>query len=596
MPAPTVHLSSVGGSRTSEDEGTLHLTAMGPNVFATFPLPGAGSVTIGRDESAEVRITDEGAGRQHARLHVGPGAELFIEDLKTINGTFLRDSKIEPGTRVPLQPGEAVTIGYTILMVQRRRPREQVRRFRSHGAFEERLEDACERAAQTGATLAVVRVQVEDEEPAGRAADIIAPGLRAGDFLAQYAPGDYEVLLLDTESERARVLGDDLARRLRAEGFRDPKAVVAVYPGDGRSAEALIGRATALVRGNTTGKAPEPVQKSEGTRKLYAMAERAAAGRTATGLINILILGETGVGKEVLADWIHRHSPRAEGPYICINCAALSESLLESELFGHEKGAFTGAVAAKPGLLEAAAGGTVFLDEIGEMPLPLQTKLLRALENREITRVGGLKPLKIDVRFIAATLRDIEGEIETEKFRRDLYFRLNGISLTIPPLRERPGEIEPLARLFLAEAAKPEQGRHPPRLSSEALDILRAYCWPGNIRELRNIIERALVLCEGSEITVEHLPVEKMRLARVVSSPRAAAAPQAAPVPRKESGPVGVVLTEAQQVERARIIQVLDESAGSQTEAARKLGMSRGTLIARLNEYGIPRPRARRRE
>lgn len=574
----------------------MHLTAMGPNVFATFPLPGAGSVTIGRDESAEVRITDEGAGRQHARLHVGPGAELFIEDLKTINGTFLRDSKIEPGTRVPLQPGEAVTIGYTILMVQRRRPREQVRRFRSHGAFEERLEDACERAVQTGATLAVVRVQVEDEEPAGRAADIIAPGLRAGDFLAQYAPGDYEVLLLDTESESARVLGDDLARRLRAEGFHDPKVVVAVYPGDGRSAEALIGRATALVRGNTTDKAPEPVQKSEGTRKLYAMAERAAAGRTATGLINILILGETGVGKEVLADWIHRHSPRAEGPYICINCAALSESLLESELFGHEKGAFTGAVAAKPGLLEAAAGGTVFLDEIGEMPPPLQTKLLRALENREITRVGGLKPLKIDVRFIAATLRDIEGEIETEKFRRDLYFRLNGISLTIPPLRERPGEIEPLARLFLAEASKPEQGRRSPRLSSEALDILRAYCWPGNIRELRNIIERALVLCEGSEITAEHLPVEKMRLARVVSSPRAAAAPQAAPVPRKESGPVGVVLTEAQQGERARIIQVLDESAGSQTEAARKLGVSRGTLIARLNEYGIPRPRARRRE
>ena len=244
-------------------------------------------------------------------------------------------------------------------------------------------------------------------------------------------------------------------------------------------------------------------------RALYWLAEWAAAGRTANGLINVLILGETGVGKELLAELVHRRSPRAQGPPSSASTARRWPTLsLESELFGYEKGAFTGgAMQAKPGLLEAAAGGTVFLDEIGDMPGTLQTKVLRAIESRKVTRVGGLAPRPLDVRFVAATHVDLEAAIADDRFRSDLYFRLNGISLTIPPLRDRPEEIEPLARAFLAAACAAGK-RRPPRLSSDALEALQAYDWPGNIRELRNAIERALVLSEGGEIGPEHLPVE----------------------------------------------------------------------------------------
>ena len=345
MSAPTLHISHTGGRHGGAD-GTLHLTVMAPNVFSTYPLPPTGVVTIGRDESADVRITDEGASRLHARLHVGPAAELFIEDLGTSNGTFLREGRLEPGSRVSLQPGEAVTVGYTILMVQRRRPPAQTRRCRSHGTFEERLEDACDQAQRSGATFAVVRLhtrdgraQAEGARTGPGAVEVIAGSLRADDLLAQYAPGEYEVLLLDTAPDRARTIADEAAARLTAQGLM-ARAVVAAYPADGRSADALIGCATARLRGEGAGPGPdqgrakgkgtdrgviaegaaatarEPVLNSEGMRRLYHLAGRAAAGRTAGGLINVLVLGETGTGKEVLAAFIHRSSPRAKGPYV----------------------------------------------------------------------------------------------------------------------------------------------------------------------------------------------------------------------------------------------------------------------------------------
>ena len=576
MPAPTVHESKSTGPPRSGD-AALHLAVMAPNLFEMHALPTSGSVSVGRDDGADVRITDEMASRLHARFHIDAGGVLTVEDLQSSNGTFVRGERIETGRRLQIQLGEAVTIGFTHLMIQRRRGSPLRRRLQGHGAFEERLEDACARAPGSGATLAVVRIQIEDEEPAGSGADLVAGALRSGDLLAQYAPGDYEVLLLDTDPERARSITDDAARRVRGAGLV-VRTAVAVYPADGRTAEALIGRASALLRGSDSDDGGRgPVLKSAAIRDLYRMAERAAAGRSGSGLINVLILGETGVGKEVLADWIHRHSPRAKGPLVSINCAAISETLLESELFGHEKGAFTGATQTKPGLLEAAAGGTVFLDEIGDMPAGLQTKLLRALENREVTRVGALASRPIDVRFMAATNHDLESAVEGKRFRQDLYFRLNGISLTIPPLRDRPEEIEPLVRRFITDATAAAK-RRPPRLSAEALELLAGYAWPGNIRELRNVVERALVLCDGSEITPEHLPVDKLRLPH----PQAEGAPAAA-----ARGPA---LTPVEAAERRRILELLAETGGNQTRVAKKLGVARGTLIERLKRYGIKRP------
>ena len=585
MPAPTVHESKSGGGTPRSGDGVLHLAVMAPNLFEMHALPTSGSISVGRDDGADVRITDEMASRVHARFHIDAGGALAVEDLQSSNGTFVRGERIETGQRLTIQLGEAVTIGFTHIMIQRRRGTPQRRRLLGHGTFEERLDEGCVRAPGSGATLAVIRIQVENEEAPGSGADLIAGALRSGDVLAQYAPGDYEALLLDTDGERARSIAEEAARRVRGGGL-GARTAIAVYPADGRSAEALIGRASALLRGTDSGDGDRgPVMKSPAMRDLYRMAERAAAGRGGSGLINVLILGETGVGKEVLANWVHRHSPRAAGPLVCINCAAISESLLESELFGHEKGAFTGATQTKPGLLEAAAGGTVFLDEIGDMPTGLQTKLLRALENREVTRVGAVASRPIDVRFMAATNHDLESAVEAKKFRQDLYFRLNGISLTIPALRDRPEEIEPLVKRFIGDATAIAK-RRAPRVSAEALELLAGYAWPGNIRELRNVIERALVLCEGAEITAEHLPIEKLRLPHLAPAAAAGAAGRVTP----PAGPAGVALTPVEAAERRRILELLAETGGNQTRVAKKLGIARGTLIERLKRYGIKRP------
>ncbi|HXJ20824.1 MAG TPA: sigma 54-interacting transcriptional regulator [Polyangia bacterium] len=581
-------MSRVGAPKEGEG-GALHVTAMGPNLFLTTPLPLAGALTIGRDEDADIRLVDESASRMHAKLYVGESSQLFIEDLGTRNGTFLREARIAPNQRVAFQPGEAINIGFTIVMVQRRRPAPQTRRFRSHSGFEDRLQEACEQGQSNGATFAVARIKAEGGDPNGQVADRIVPALRSGDMLAQYAPGDYEILLPDTSHERAHAIADDLRRRLGADPVAS-RMSLALYPLDGRTPDALIGRLDAGLNGSEGDDdgADAPVARSEAMRKLHRMAARAAAGETADGLISVLIHGESGVGKDVLARWIHAKSPRVDGPFVAVNCGSLTESLLSSELFGHEKGAFTDAKAAKAGLLETAAGGTVFLDEIGDMPLPLQVRILHAIENRRITRVGDVRERAIDVRFLAATHRDLEAMVEEGSFRQDLYYRLNQISLTVPPLRERPDEIEALARHFLAKAGGAAGAkRRVPRLSAEAVDILRSYFWPGNVRELRNMISRALVLCDGQEITAEHLDVEKMRTARLVDGPTVIAPARAAAAAAPSN------LTPAQAIERDRIVQVLNECVGSQTAAAKQLGISRGTLIERMKRYGIPRPRAR---
>jgi two-component system response regulator AtoC len=291
-----------------------------------------------------------------------------------------------------------------------------------------------------------------------------------------------------------------------------------------------------------------------------ARAER-LLDRIAPGEISVLIQGETGVGKEVFAERLHAKSRRADKPLLRLNCGGFSETLLDSELFGHEKGAFTGADKAKPGLLENADGGSVFLDEIGELPLALQARLLRVLQDRKVQRVGALAPRTIDVRFISATNRDLTAEVASGRFRQDLYYRLNGVTLWIPPLRERRGEIAALARRFLADVAPAHA------LSKAAVARLEAHAWPGNIRELKNVVERAALLSEG-EVSEEHL--------------------QLAP---GEQAPASLH-ADVESLEKRRILEALDEFGGNQTRAAAKLGIARGTLLARMKQFGIKRPRS----
>lgn len=303
--------------------------------------------------------------------------------------------------------------------------------------------------------------------------------------------------------------------------------------------------------------APGGGKKRSAMRRLADVAERVARSE-----ICVLLTGETGVGKEVFARRIHELSPR-NGPFVALNCGALSQQLLESELFGHEAGAFTGAKQTKPGLLETGEAGTVFLDEVGEMPLDAQVRLLRVLEERRVLRVGGLQPRPIDVRFVSATNRDLQREVAAGRFREDLYYRLNGITLAIPPLRERLGEISTLASTFIAEAAQ-RSGQEPPSLSSAALSRLEAHPWPGNIRELRNVVERAVVLCGEGLIEPEHL------------------------FPEDLVG--GLSGGDAPQDERGRIMSALQECAGNQTRAAKLLGISRKTLGVKMDKLGIARP------
>ncbi len=287
--------------------------------------------------------------------------------------------------------------------------------------------------------------------------------------------------------------------------------------------------------------------------------------------MNVLIQGESGTGKELVARAVHALSPRRGKPFLPLNCAAIPESLLESELFGHEKGAFTGAVAARQGKMEAAEGGTLFLDEVGDMSLAIQAKLLRAIERKEITPVGGSRVITVDVRILAATNQDLKSRVAEKAFREDLFFRLNVFTIVVPPLRDRREDIPRLADQFLQEIAR-ENGTAPRRLSPESLQALLAYRWPGNVRELRNGMEVAALVAKGDAIESGDLSPE------IVGGgiPASSGAPIPLPAPRT-----------LEEIERDAIRSVLRETGGNKTRAAKILGIGLRTLHRKVKEYGI---------
>jgi DNA-binding NtrC family response regulator len=327
--------------------------------------------------------------------------------------------------------------------------------------------------------------------------------------------------------------------------------------------------------------APEPVLLDPAMCRLYEL-----AARVARGTLGVLVTGETGAGKEVLAEFLHQRSPRRAAPLVQVNCAALTDSLLESELFGHQRGAFTGAAGERVGLIEAADGGTVFLDEVGELSAPAQAKLLRVVEDRRVVRVGSSSGRPVDVRFVAATNRDLESEVAAGRFRRDLYFRIAGAVLRIPPLRERPGEIEALARSFLAQSAA--RLGVTLRLADDALRAARAHRWPGNVRELRNVIERAALTVCGDEVGAADLGLGGPTDGVPDASAPTASASDAGAATDHTAPPLRLALA---AIERAQIAAALDRCGGNQTRAAALLGIPRRTLVKRLASFGLRRPR-----
>jgi Nif-specific regulatory protein len=286
----------------------------------------------------------------------------------------------------------------------------------------------------------------------------------------------------------------------------------------------------------------------------------------------VLLTGESGTGKEVIARAIHRASPRAERPFVALNCAALPDQLLESELFGYERGAFTGALTAKPGRLEQAAGGVLFLDEVGETSPLVQAKLLRVLQEREYQRLGGTRPLKADVRVIAATNRDLSAAIARGEFREDLYYRLHVFEIRLPPLRERREDILPLSESFLVAIGR-EIGKPAAGVSTEARDLLLAYSWPGNVRELRNALERAAILADGGLVTGAHLPISLSRPGELAAADGSGALPRG-----------GVDL---ESLERSYVTQALKQAGNNKSRAAKLLGLTRAQLYSRIEKYGL---------
>ena len=323
---------------------------------------------------------------------------------------------------------------------------------------------------------------------------------------------------------------------------------------------------------------PEIVSVSEAMREAIRLVERVAPSEA-----SVLITGESGTGKELIAHAIHRLSSRADSSFIDLNCAAFQESLLESELFGYEAGAFSGAKGRKLGLIELADGGTLFLDEITELPTQLQSKLLRAIETRTFYRVGGVRKVEVDVRIVAATNRNMDEVVADGRFRADLLYRVNGFQISLSPLRERPEDIAPLAQHLL----KLISGTKPPELTSEALSALRAYSWPGNVRQLKNCLERAVILANDGRITVNELPPEVARPASApgafVSTPVAGdASAQNVYAPPGTSSPSSL-----REVERQQILAALEQTNWHRGKTAELLGISPSTLYRRLRDYNL---------
>jgi DNA-binding NtrC family response regulator len=328
---------------------------------------------------------------------------------------------------------------------------------------------------------------------------------------------------------------------------------------------------------------PEIVSVSESMREAVRLVERVAPSDA-----SVLITGESGTGKELIAHAIHRLSTRADSSFIDLNCAAFQESLLESELFGYEAGAFSGAKGRKLGLIELADGGTLFLDEITELPPPLQAKLLRAIETRTFFRVGGVRKVEVNVRIVAATNRNLDSVIADGSFRSDLLYRINGFQISLPPLRERPEDIEPLTEHTLKQLT----GTNPPEITPEARAALRAYSWPGNVRQLRNCLERGVLLANDNRITLDELPPEVARPSAGTGSfpgfPAAASGAQTMSAGGAEAG----APTSLREVERQQILSALEQTGWHRGKTAEILGISPSTLYRRLRDYNLDRRNA----
>ncbi len=576
-------MASAGLDERREEQRVLVVLRHGAIEERT--LPPAGTLTIGRDEAVDVTIADRSVSRHHATLRIEADGVVTVADEGSRNGTTVGGRRVG---REPVVVGERETLVFgdvaCHLMTTRRSAFRSDLRLEA-AEFDRRLAHEGERALRYEHSVSVLAIRFVpgDAEALGRALRAVSGNLTDLDLYVARDAEAVDVMLVETDRAEARVEADRLAAALA--DVHPARIGVATFPGDSPSPALLAAAADLAARGAAgPGVYPatdavrvlrfgdrEVIVADRAMHRVFGLIERVAPTE-----LSVLFTGETGTGKEVATTALHALGPRKRAPLVSLNCAALPEQLLESELFGHERGAFSGAVAAKPGLFEQAAGGTLFLDEIGELSLPLQAKLLRVLETKRLRRVGGVDERAVDVRVVSATHRDLDREVATGGFRADLLYRLRGMQIELPPLRARPQEIPILAARFVAETLR-AAGREVLPIADDAQAALRAYRWPGNVRELRHALTSAAVLAEGGAITAADLP-ETVR-AGGGSSPGLRVA---------ELGDDGLALDEAVRAyERDRIERAMASVGGNQTQAAKLLGIPRKTLVSKLKILGL---------
>jgi DNA-binding NtrC family response regulator/pSer/pThr/pTyr-binding forkhead associated (FHA) protein len=559
------------------------------------------AVTIGRSRPADVELPDKSVSRTHARFAFD-GDAVTVADLGSSNGTFVNGKRLAKDERARVGAGDEILLGSAVVVVSRlSRGDARPHGLESHDQLERALREEITRARhfQRNVTLVFVASKKADVH-VGTFSDGVQKLLRDVDHAALYSATMLEILMPEHDEKAARAVAEKIYA-----SKRDLAVGVAVFPGSATTADELVNaardalrdarvkgtivmaeRAERVLAGSAAG-ADGPVVQAPAMKKLFADIERVARGT-----VPVLIHGETGAGKEVAARAVHERGARAKGPLVTVNCGALPATLVESILFGHVKGAFTGADSDRKGVFEAAQGGTLFLDEVGELPLEIQPKLLRALEAKTVTPVGSTTEVKVDARVVVATHRDLEEMCAQGKFRTDLLYRINGFTLVVPPLKDRPEEIVLLAKRFLASA---EDGRRLDGFDDAALAALVAHRWPGNVRELRNCVERAVMIADGPLITVEDLP-EAVRNNASAGGARtgplrvaAVATPGASAPALGALGAIAGATLEAQMraTEANALIQALIAANGQKGKAADALAIPRRTFDCKLKALGI---------
>lgn len=575
-----------------EQTPRFYLLVVTQETSSIHHLPQAGTILIGRVPEAGIQLHGTAVSRKHASIAIEEG-EVRITDLGSSNGTCVNGHRIQ-GVQ-PLVSGDAISIGDIMLVLNSAAGRRSAagRPAASLEELRRRLKEEIERSRRYQRPLSLLALHFV-APPQDRAAVLAALASKLPQLHLSSWSTDAELLIMapDLASEQGIALAAQLVASL-PEGTPEIGAGLACCPADGCDADTLLTASRAAAEAAR----PSSVMAAQHTATRLQMADRTVLiadpammriyeliRRIAVSDLQVLICGETGVGKENAAFAVHHHSRRSDGPFVAINCAAIPESLVESELFGHEKGAFSGAISSKLGLLESAHGGTVFLDEVGELPLAVQAKLLRALEARCISRVGALRDREIDIRVVAATNRDLEEEVTAGRFRKDLYFRLLAATVILPPLRERPREISLLARTFLADACQRLQ-RQPATLSAEALQVLSCYGWPGNVRELKNTMDYVAAATQESVVLPHHLP-ERISGQQPVATASATAPdrPGAAPEGPSTFRPLP---EEIRELEVRRLTQALEAAGGVKARAANLIGMPIRTFADRLKHHGI---------